>query len=170
MIVFNTSHGTFTVELDFDKAPKSAENFARYAREGFYDGTIFHRVIEGFMIQGGGFEPGMKQKTTAAPIENEADNGLSNLSGTLAMARTADPHSATAQFFINVADNLFLDHRDKSSQGWGYAVFGRVTDGMDVIEKIKKSPTGSAAGHQDVPVEDIVVESTEVKGETDGGD
>ncbi|MEX0618631.1 MAG: peptidylprolyl isomerase, partial [Pseudohongiellaceae bacterium] len=110
------------------------------------------------------------QKTTAAPIENEADNGLSNLSGTLAMARTADPHSATAQFFINVADNLFLDHRDKSSQGWGYAVFGRVTDGMDVIEKIKKSPTGSAAGHQDVPVEDIVVESTEVKGETDGGD
>lgn len=163
MIVFSTNYGQISIELDFDKAPKSAANFLQYAKDGFYDGTIFHRVIDNFMIQGGGFEPGMSQKPNGDPIENEADNGLSNLTGTVAMARTSNPHSATSQFFINVADNLFLDHRNKTEQGWGYAVIGRVTDGMDVVNKIKGCETGSNSGHQDVPVTDVIIESTEVK-------
>lgn len=165
MITFNTNKGTIRIELDFDRAPKSAANFLAYARDGFYNGTIFHRVINNFMVQGGGFETGMKQKASGAPIENEADNGLANLTGTLAMARTMEPHSATSQFFINVADNAFLNHRDKSPQGWGYAVFGRVVEGMDVINSIKTTPTTSRAGHQDVPVEEIVIESTDIQDE-----
>lgn len=162
MIIFNTNHGPISIELDSEKAPKSAENFLQYAKEGFYNGTIFHRVIDGFMIQGGGFEPGMSQKANHDPIDNEADNGLSNLTGTLAMARTAEPHSATSQFFINVSDNFFLDHRGKTAQGWGYAVFGKVVDGLDVVNKIKSCQTTSRAGHQDVPVDDIIIESTDV--------
>lgn len=162
MIIFNTNHGPISIELDSERAPKSAENFLQYAKEGFYNGTIFHRVIDGFMIQGGGFEPGMSQKANHDPINNEADNGLSNLTGTLAMARTAEPHSATSQFFINVSDNFFLDHRGKTAQGWGYAVFGKVVDGMDVVNKIKSCQTTSRAGHQDVPVDDIIIESTDV--------
>ena len=162
MIIFNTNHGPISIELNSEKAPKSAENFLQYAKEGFYNGTIFHRVIDGFMIQGGGFEPGMSQKANHDPINNEADNGLSNLTGTLAMARTAEPHSATSQFFINVSDNFFLDHRGKTAQGWGYAVFGKVVDGMDVVNKIKGCHTTSRAGHQDVPVDDIIIESTDV--------
>jgi len=162
MIIFNTNHGPISIELNSEKAPKSAENFLQYAKEGFYNGTIFHRVIDGFMIQGGGFEPGMSQKANHDPIDNEADNGLSNLTGTLAMARTAEPHSATSQFFINVSDNFFLDHRGKTAQGWGYAVFGKVVDGMDVVNKIKGCQTTSRAGHQDVPVDDIIIESTDV--------
>ena len=162
MIIFNTNHGPISIELDSEKAPKSAENFLQYAKEGFYNGTIFHRVIDGFMIQGGGFEPGMSQKANHDPIDNEADNGLSNLTGTLAMARTAEPHSATSQFFINVSDNFFLDHRGKTAQGWGYAVCGKVVDGMDVVNKIKSCQTTSRAGHQDVPVDDIIIESTDV--------
>ncbi len=162
MIVLNTNYGAIKIELDFDKAPNSAENFLQYAKSGFYDGTIFHRVINNFMIQGGGFESGMQQKENGDPIQNEADNGLSNLTGTLAMARTPDPHSATSQFFINVSDNLFLNHRDKTNQGWGYAVFGRVVDGMDVVDKIKACATTSKGGHQDVPVDDVIIESVEV--------
>lgn len=162
MIIFNTNHGPISIELNSEKAPKSAENFLQYAKEGFYNGTIFHRVIDGFMIQGGGFEPGMSQKANHDPIDNEADNGLSNLTGTLAMARTSEPHSATSQFFINVSDNFFLDHRGKTAQGWGYAVFGKVVDGMDVVNKIKSCQTTSRAGHQDVPVDDIIIESTDV--------
>ena len=162
MIIFNTNHGPISIELNSEKAPKSAENFLQYAKKGFYNGTIFHRVIDGFMIQGGGFEPGMSQKANHNPIDNEADNGLSNLTGTLAMARTAEPHSATSQFFINVSDNFFLDHRGKTAQGWGYAVFGKVVDGMDVVNKIKSCQTTSRAGHQDVPVDDIIIESTDV--------
>ena len=162
MIIFNTNHGPISIALDSEKAPKSAENFLQYAKEGFYNGTIFHRVIDGFMIQGGGFEPGMSQKANHDPIDNEADNGLSNLTGTLAMARTAEPHSATSQFFINVSDNFFLDHRGKTAQGWGYAVFGKVVDGMDVVNKIKSCQTTSRAGHQDVPIDDIIIESTDV--------
>lgn len=162
MIIFNTNHGPISIELNSEKAPKSAENFLQYAKKGFYNGTIFHRVIDGFMIQGGGFEPGMSQKANHDPIDNEADNGLSNLTGTLAMARTAEPHSATSQFFINVSDNFFLDHRGKTAQGWGYAVFGKVVDGMDVVNKIKGCQTTSRAGHQDVPVDDIIIESTDV--------
>ena len=162
MIIFNTNHGPISIELNSEKAPKSAENFLQYAKEGFYNGTIFHRVIDGFMIQGGGFEPGMSQKANHDPIDNEADNGLSNLTGTLAMARTSEPHSATSQFFINVSDNFFLDHRGKTAQGWGYAVFGKVVDGMDVVNNIKSCQTTSRAGHQDVPVDDIIIESTDV--------
>lgn len=169
MIVLKTNYGPITVELDFEKAPKSAENFMQYAKAGFYDGTIFHRVIDNFMIQGGGFEPGMQQKANNDPIENEADNGLSNLTGTLAMARTSDPHSATSQFFINVSDNFFLDHRGKSDQAWGYAVFAKVVDGMDVVNKIKGCDTASRAGHQDVPVDDIIIESTEIKEQDQSG-
>ncbi|MDJ0878333.1 MAG: peptidylprolyl isomerase [Halieaceae bacterium] len=162
MIVLKTNHGDISIELDFDKAPKSSENFLAYARDGFYNGTIFHRVIDGFMIQGGGFEPGMNQKPTGTPIENEADNGLKNDCYTLAMARTMDPHSATAQFFINVKDNDFLNHSSPTPQGWGYAVFGKVVAGTEVVDAIKGVSTGSAAGHQDVPVEDVVIESVEV--------
>ena len=159
MFVFETNYGSFTVDLDFANAPVSSENFQNYADSGFYDGTIFHRVINDFMIQGGGFEPGMTQKPTEKSIENEANNGLSNELGTLAMARTADPHSASSQFFINVSDNFFLDHKDTSSQGWGYAVFGKVVEGMDTINKIKECKTGSQLGHQDVPEEDVLISS-----------
>lgn len=162
MITFHTNHGDIVLELDFVKAPVSSANFLQYCRDGHYDGTIFHRVIDNFMIQGGGFEPGMKQKKTRSPIQNEADNGLQNLKGSVAMARTMEPHSASAQFFINVNDNHFLNHSGKNTQGWGYAVFAQVTDGMGVVEKIKDSRTGSKAGHQDVPVEDVVVESVSI--------
>ncbi len=159
MFVFETNYGSFTVELDFANAPISSKNFQNYAESGFYDGTIFHRVINDFMIQGGGFEPGLTQKSAEESIENEANNGLSNELGTLAMARTADPHSASSQFFINVSDNFFLDHKDTSSQGWGYAVFGKVVEGMDTINKIKACKTGSQLGHQDVPEEDVLISS-----------
>ena len=159
MFVFETNYGSFTVELDFANAPISSKNFQNYADSGFYDGTIFHRVINDFMIQGGGFEPGLTQKSTEESIENEANNGLSNELGTLAMARTADPHSASSQFFINVSDNFFLDHKNTSSQGWGYAVFGKVVEGMDTINKIKACKTGSQLGHQDVPEEDVLISS-----------
>jgi len=162
MIILKTNFGDITIELDFEKAPKSAENFAQYVKDGFYDGTIFHRVIENFMIQGGGFEPGMSQKETRDSIENEADNGLKNDFGTLAMARTNDPHSASSQFFINVKDNDFLNHSGKNSQGWGYAVFGKVTDGLEVLDKILAVSTTMAGGHQDVPAEDIVIEKAEI--------
>ncbi len=160
MITLKTSHGDITLELDPEKAPKTCENFIQYVKDGFYDGTIFHRVIDNFMIQGGGFLPDMTQKATRDPIENEAANGLSNEKGTIAMARTMDPHSATAQFFINVADNKFLDH--PGQDGWGYCVFGRVTEGMDVVEKIKGVATSSRLGHQDVPVEPVVIEKAEI--------
>lgn len=162
MIIINTTYGPITLELDAEKAPKTVENFIAYAKDGFYNGTIFHRVIDNFMIQGGGFEVGMGQKACGDPIENEANNGLKNDVGTVAMARTPDPHSATAQFFINIKDNDFLNHTGENMQGWGYAVFGKVTEGMDVIDKIKKVATGNAGGHQDVPVEDVVIESVEV--------
>jgi peptidyl-prolyl cis-trans isomerase B (cyclophilin B) len=162
MVIFKTNYGDITVELNYEKAPKTAENFAQYVKEGFYNGTIFHRVIDNFMVQGGGFEPGMTQKETRETIENEADNGLGNDFGTLAMARTMDPNSASAQFFINIKDNDFLNHTAKTSQGWGYAVFGKVTDGMDVVEKIKNVATTMKGGHQDVPVDDVVIESAEL--------
>ncbi|MFX4228268.1 MAG: peptidylprolyl isomerase [Porticoccaceae bacterium] len=162
MINLVTNFGTISIALDFENAPKSAENFQQYCEEGFYDGTIFHRVINGFMIQGGGMTEDMSQKTTRAPIENEADNGLKNAKGTLAMARTGDPHSATAQFFINVSDNDFLNHTGKNPQGWGYAVFGKVIDGMDVVEKIKVLKTGNRGMHRDVPVEPVIIEKCEV--------
>ncbi|MCU4675650.1 peptidylprolyl isomerase [Catenovulum sp. 2E275] len=160
MITFKTNFGDIKIELFEDKAPQTAANFLQYAKDGFYNNTIFHRVINGFMIQGGGMEAGMKEKTARAPIENEADNGVSNKIGTLAMARTMDPHSATAQFFINVANNTFLDFRGKSMDGWGYCVFGEVVEGMDVVEKIKVVKTGNAGMHQDVPVEDVVIQET----------
>lgn len=162
MILLKTNMGEITIELNHEKAPKTAANFEQYVKEGFYDGVIFHRVIDGFMVQGGGMEPGMKQKQTRDQIENEADNGLKNEVGTLAMARTMDPHSASAQFFINVADNEFLNHTGKNSQGWGYAVFGKIVDGMDVVNRIKSVKTGSKMGHQDVPVEDVIIEKAEV--------
>lgn len=162
MITLHTNYGDIELELDFDKAPKSAANFKEYAESGFYDGTIFHRVINNFMIQGGGFTEEMTQKKTRDPIENEANNGLKNDKGTIAMARTMDPHSATAQFFINVADNDFLNHSSKTSQGWGYAVFGKVTKGMEVVNKLKSVKTGSFGPHQDVPVEPVVIERVSV--------
>lgn len=162
MIILQTNLGDITLELDYEKAPKTAENFEQYVRDGFYDGVVFHRVINNFMIQGGGFEPGMVQKDTRAPIENEADNGLTNKKYTIAMARTMDPHSASAQFFINVADNNFLDHSAKTMEGWGYAVFGKVVAGEDVVDKIKGVSTTIRAGHQDVPVEDVVITSATV--------
>jgi peptidyl-prolyl cis-trans isomerase B (cyclophilin B) len=161
-VILHTNHGDITIELDHDNAPVTAANFEQYVKEGHYDGTIFHRVIDGFMIQGGGFEPGMNQKETREQIKNEANNGLSNKKGTLAMARTSDPHSASAQFFINIKDNNFLDFKSESPQGWGYCVFGKVIDGMDVIDRIKAVETGSKAGHQDVPVDDVIIETTEV--------
>ena len=166
MIVLKTNYGSFTIELDFEKAPISAANFLQYAEDGFYDGTIFHRVIDNFMIQGGGFDAGMQEKANRECIENEADNGLQNLSGTLAMARTSDPHSATSQFFINISDNDFLNHRDKTDQGWGYAVFGRVIDGMNVVDKIRNCETASAGGHQDVPVTEVIIKSAAVTQES----
>ena len=162
MILLKTNFGDIKIELNHEKAPKTAANFEQYVKEGFYDGVIFHRVIDNFMIQGGGFEPGMKQKQTRDPIDNEADNGLTNDIGTLAMARTMDPHSASAQFFINVSDNAFLNHTGKTSQGWGYAVFGKVVDGMDVVNRIKAVSTTFAMGHQDVPAEDVIIEKAEI--------
>ena len=170
MIALETSFGTIRIALDFDKAPESARNFQDYVEQGFYDGTLFHRVIDGFMIQGGGLTSGMREKRGGAPIRNEADNGLKNLTGTLAMARTSDPHSATAQFFINVADNDFLDHRGKTPSGWGYAVFGKVVEGMDVVNRIKSCATASRAGHRDVPVEEVVIESARVETQAGPGD
>ena len=158
MVELHTNHGVIKLELDAEKAPKSVENFLNYVKAGHYDNTVFHRVIDGFMIQGGGFEPGMKQKPTAEPITNEANNGLKNVNGSIAMARTNDPHSATAQFFINVNDNDFLNHSSPTPQGWGYAVFGKVVDGLDIVEKIKKVKTGSKGFHQDVPADDVIIE------------
>ena len=163
MIILETSMGTIRVALDFDKAPLSARNFQDYVEQGFYDGTLFHRVIDGFMIQGGGLSAGMGEKRGGAAVRNEADNGLKNLTGTLAMARTSDPHSATSQFFINVADNAFLDHRSKTHNGWGYAVFGKVVEGMDVVNAIKGCETTSKSGHRDVPAEDVIIESARVE-------
>ena len=162
VIEMKTTFGVITLELDGEKAPKTVENFIRYASEGFYDGTIFHRVIDNFMIQGGGFDADMQQKETAEPVENEADNGLTNDRGTIAMARTMDPHSATAQFFLNVKDNDFLNHSGKNMQGWGYTVFGKVTDGDAVLDKIRSVETGNKSGHQDVPKESVVIESVTV--------
>ena len=162
MITLQTNHGPITIELDFEHTPKTAENFLKYAKEGFYEGTIFHRVINGFMIQGGGFDKEMKQKTTRATIENEADKGQKNKRGTLAMARTSDPHSASAQFFINVVDNDFLNFKSKSGDGWGYCVFGKVIEGMDVVDKIKAVATTRRQGHDDVPVDTVVVEKVTV--------
>ncbi|MFC5427725.1 peptidylprolyl isomerase [Paraburkholderia denitrificans] len=158
MVELHTNHGVIKLELNAEKAPKTVENFLAYVKKGHYDGTVFHRVIDGFMIQGGGFEAGMTQKPTDAPIENEANNGLKNERGSIAMARTNDPHSASAQFFINVADNDFLNHSSPSPQGWGYAVFGKVVEGLEVVDKIKKVKTGSKGFHQDVPVDDVVIE------------
>ena len=156
-VKMETSAGTFEIELDDAKAPDSVANFLAYVKKGHFDGTVFHRVIKGFMIQGGGFEPGMKQKSTGTPIRNEANNGLKNKKYTLAMARTSDPHSATAQFFVNTVDNDFLDFRAENAQGWGYAVFGRVVNGTDVIDSIERVSTGRKGMHDDVPVEDVVI-------------
>lgn len=161
-VLMQTTFGPITLELDQEKAPKTVANFLNYATSGHYDGTIFHRVIDNFMIQGGGFEPNMQQKPTEAPIQNEANNGLKNERGTIAMARTMDPHSATAQFFINVSNNDFLNHTGENMQGWGYAVFGKVVDGEAVIDKIRVVPTGTSQGHQDVPKESVVIESITV--------
>ena len=163
IITLETSKGDIKLELDAEKAPATVANFLDYARAGHYDNTIFHRVIAGFMIQGGGFDAGMRQKPTNAPIKNEADNGLKNLSGTIAMARTSDPHSATAQFFINVSDNAFLDFKSPTTQGWGYAVFGKVTDGMDVVRSIEKVQTGNKSGHQDVPLAEVVITKVKIE-------
>lgn len=162
MVTFKTNHGDFTLELFADKAPKTVANFLEYVKDGFYDNTIFHRVINGFMVQGGGFTPDMEQKPTKPAIENEANNGVKNEEGTVAMARTNDPHSATAQFFINVKDNDFLNFSSESVNGWGYCVFGKVSEGMDVVEKIKNVRTGNSGYHQDVPVEPVVIESVEI--------
>ncbi|MBS0309601.1 MAG: peptidyl-prolyl cis-trans isomerase [Proteobacteria bacterium] len=159
-VILTTNHGAITLELDATKAPKTVENFLSYVRAGHYDGTIFHRVIDGFMIQGGGFEPGMKQKPTNDPVENEAKNGLKNEPYSVAMARTSDPHSASAQFFINVKNNSFLDY--PGQDGWGYCVFGKVSGGTDVIDKIKAVKTTRAGMHADVPVENVVIEKAEV--------
>ena len=162
MVELHTNHGVIKLELDAEKAPKTVENFLNYVKKGHYDGTVFHRVINGFMIQGGGFEPGLKQKPTDAPIDNEANNGLKNDAYTIAMARTNDPHSATAQFFINVNDNDFLNHSSPTPQGWGYTVFGKVVEGQDVVDKIKAVKTGSKGFHQDVPSDDVVLEQAVV--------
>ena len=161
-VKLHTNHGIITLELDAEKAPVTVANFLAYVEAGHYDNTVFHRVIVGFMIQGGGFEPGMNQKPTGEQIKNEADNGLKNERGTIAMARTQAPHSATAQFFINVADNDFLNHRSPDLQGWGYCVFGKVSEGMDVVDAIRKVKTGSSGFHQDVPKEDVIIERAEV--------
>ncbi len=162
MIKLQTNHGDITIELNADKAPVSAANFTQYVTEGHYDNTVFHRVIDSFMIQGGGFGPGMKQKPTRGPIKNEADNGLANDLYTVAMARTSDPHSASAQFFINTKDNDFLNHTSPTPQGWGYCVFGKVTAGMDVVDKIGKVKTSQSGFHQDVPVDDVVIQKATV--------
>jgi len=161
MVKLHTNLGIITIQLDAEKAPNTVKNFLEYVNSGFYSNTIFHRVISGFMIQGGGFEPGMKQKEVNAPIQNEANNGLSNEEYTIAMARTSDPHSATAQFFINVKDNSFLDFKAENSQGWGYCVFGKVVEGMDVVDAIKAVKTGNSKGFQDVPEEDVIITQAE---------
>lgn len=162
-VKLTTNFGDIVIELNEEKAPITAANFIEYVKKGHYENVVFHRVIKGFMIQGGGFEPGMKEKKDKRPsIQNEADNGLSNDKYTVAMARTMEPHSASAQFFINVADNAFLNHSGKNVQGWGYAVFGKVTQGTDVVDKIKGVSTTSKAGHQDVPAEDVIVEKAEI--------
>ena len=162
MILLQTSHGDIKLELDYDKAPETAKNFEQYVRDGFYDGLIFHRVISNFMIQGGGFTPDMQPRKTRDAIPNEADNGLSNMQGTVAMARTMDPHSATAQFFINVENNGFLDHTAKNAEGWGYCVFGKVVEGMDTVNRIRSVRTESHGMHDDVPSENVVIEKAEV--------
>ena len=162
MVKLHTNLGIITLELDAEKAPRTVSNFLEYVNSGFYANTVFHRVIDGFMIQGGGMEPGMKQKPTRSPVANEATNGLKNEKYTVAMARTSDPHSATAQFFINVADNDFLNHKSQSAQGWGYCVFGKVTSGTEVVDKIKGVKTGNRGMHQDVPLEDVVIQKAEV--------
>lgn len=162
MVKLHTNFGVITLELNAEKAPATVANFLQYVQDGHYNNTIFHRVIPNFMIQGGGFEPGMKQKDCRAPIDNEAANGLKNKRGSVAMARTNDPHSATAQFFINVVDNDFLDFRSPSGNGWGYCVFGQVTEGLEVLDAIKAVATGSKGFHQDVPKEDVIIERAEV--------
>ena len=162
MIKLHTNFGVISLELDAEKAPETAKNFLDYVEAGHFSNTIFHRVIPGFMIQGGGFAPGMKEKEVNAPIKNEAENGLKNAAYTIAMARTSDPHSATAQFFINVADNAFLDFKSASGNGWGYCVFGKVVEGQDVVDKIKQVATGNSGFHQDVPKEDVIIERAEV--------
>ena len=162
MIKLHTNHGVIDIELDAEKAPETVANFLAYVKAGHYDNTIFHRVIGGFMIQGGGFTPNMEQKPCQAPVKNEAGNGLKNVRGSLAMARTSDPHSATAQFFINVADNAFLDFKSPSGNGWGYCVFGQVVEGMDVVDKIKGVKTGSKNFQQDVPVKEVIIERAEL--------
>ncbi len=162
MIKLHTNFGVIALELDAEKAPETVKNFIAYAEAGHYDNTVFHRVIPGFMIQGGGFEPGMNQKPCKAPIKNEADNGLKNDAYTIAMARTNDPHSATAQFFINVADNAFLNFKTPNGSGWGYCVFGKVVEGTEVVDKIKDVATGNAGFHQDVPKEDVIIERAEI--------
>jgi peptidyl-prolyl cis-trans isomerase B (cyclophilin B) len=161
-VKLTTNHGAITLQLDAEKAPKTVANFIAYVEAGHYDNTVFHRVIKNFMIQGGGMEPGMNQKPCKAPIENEAANGLKNKRGTVAMARTSDPHSATAQFFINTVDNDFLDFKAPSGQGWGYCVFGEVVEGIDVVDKIRAVKTGNKGFHQDVPVEDVIIEKAAV--------
>ena len=161
MVKLHTNFGTISIELNAEKAPKTVANFLSYVNSGFYDQTIFHRVIDGFMVQGGGFEPGMKQKATNAQIENEAANGLTNDNYTVAMARTPDPHSASSQFFINIKNNSFLNFSAPTSQGYGYCVFGKVVEGQEVIDQIRRVKTGNKAGHQDVPVEDVIIERAE---------
>lgn len=163
MITLHTNHGDIKVSLDTENAPKTTANFIKYVKEGFYDGTVFHRVIDGFMVQGGGFSEDMEQKPCGETIENEANNGLSNKVGTLAMARTSDPHSATAQFFININDNTFLDFKSESAQGWGYCVFAEVSEGMDVVNKIKAVSTGNRGMHQDVPLEAVIIEKVTIE-------
>ena len=162
MVIIHTTFGDIKLSLDAEKAPKTVANFLNYAGEGYYDGTIFHRVIDNFMIQGGGFDTDMQQQACGDPVDNEADNGLKNDFGTVAMARTTDPHSATAQFFINVKDNDFLNHSGKSMQGWGYTVFGKVIEGSEVLDKIRAVATGSSNGHQDVPVDPIIIETVQI--------
>ncbi|ADR60445.1 peptidyl-prolyl cis-trans isomerase, cyclophilin [Pseudomonas putida] len=161
-VKLSTNHGDIVLQLDAEKAPLTTENFVQYVKDGHYNGTVFHRVIKGFMIQGGGFEAGMSQKKTRASIQNEADNGLKNKKYSIAMARTMEPHSASAQFFINASDNDFLNHSGKNVQGWGYAVFGEVIEGREVVDAIEKVATGSKAGHQDVPKDDVIIEKAEI--------
>ncbi len=162
MVKLHTNLGVITIELDEKRAPQTVANFLQYVNDGHYGNTLFHRVIDGFMIQGGGLEPGMRQKPTRAPVRNEADNGLRNAAYTIAMARTSDPHSASAQFFINLADNAFLNYSAPTAQGWGYCVFGRVVEGTDVVDRIRKVTTGRSGMHQDVPLEDVIIEKAEV--------
>ncbi len=162
MVRLKTNFGIIALELDTGRAPETVKNFLEYVESGFYSNTVFHRVIDGFMIQGGGFEPGMREKPVRGPIKNEADNGVKNERYTIAMARTSEPHSASSQFFINVKDNGFLDHTAPNAQGWGYCVFGKIVEGQDVVDKIKRVKTGKRGGHADVPVEDVIIERAEV--------